>query len=589
MPTGRRVSIDPHPEIDEAAIAQTAKQATFAWRILSYVVLAMTVVIGGVAVVVLRSGAAGHLWLSIGLIACMGLGTGLFWNYLATRHRAYADALAAHRRKAVAEYWNRRRLAGPTIVGTLIALVFGARSLVNGFRLGAGGRALTREGLMVLIVFGAVAITAFVLALLWRSIGWVRTLSLAQIIGSLIFGLAGIEVAQRERVEAEMNAAAEEKNAAAAAVREKAAAEGLADANIMRRCIAARNVGAVQYAIKTHGRDRIAFVEIEIAQMTNEQKSKLGDELSSIPGFTGANQSDDKRAMEVVCAPIDDLTKLAAGLAAYKIVSTNASVRRIKVEPDTARLQGKVDRDKNQAEFNELSTMGGGWEQVQSFIRAEHGRERVAAVDVLHSTSGIGRAETAVYQRLKPHAQVLRISRLGNNAQRYFLKYDKDNVEELARKLDFGTLVDIDGFERIVTVDLATVKAKPYSLKPPRKLGDAMVVGGMQQDVDLNELKKIYGDKLIEVNLDRMPNDPAERDFLRRRMRSGVELCRCYYALNDLAAQRETYLIVPLDDIEAFKRRHAFLVAKPGSNQKQHLYFSVDIEQLRHAMRQPAK
>jgi DNA-directed RNA polymerase subunit RPC12/RpoP len=335
--------VDNSPAGRNKRIADAAHDAVRNSRYLAYAVLAATVLLGVVALVTLAYGAAGNPWLAAGFVLCLVAGTGLFLNYRATRHDAYDEALAIERARGEEEV--RERDGGnssvPTIVGSIVTGLFVLLAGVKGFRFASAGRALSSGGLNVLGIVGGLAVGMLVFAMLCRFFGGVRALSVTQLAGALLVGLWGVAavtdgnaVAEKRTVNDVITARSEKEVAAETAVRE-------ADARVANLCVIPANFKTTKFAIERHGRNKIAFVEIDCTQLSDLQRNYLWSRLRDIPGNEGNGESSDRNVIEVVCGPIDDLTQFAAKLIDFEVLETDMSRQRIQVRPNIERLDAQ--------------------------------------------------------------------------------------------------------------------------------------------------------------------------------------------------------------------------------------------------------
>lgn len=426
--------------IDEESLAAAAQEIVASTRRVAYCVAATVVLVFVVAVAFLFN-ASIDPWLSGGFILSVVVGMLLFGSYWSTRKRAYADALELERRRANNDDWER---SGASFVTAVVALVGGLIVAVQSgawegaFRPGGGDR--------IFYILGAVALGAMMSWWLTRSYGVVRFVSLAHIVFSLVLSGYGIWAIADTPARYEV---ADEADAKAAAL-----------------CLAPLNVRVVNGQSKTHGDDKIAFVEVDNTQLTIEQRRFLFDELRRIPQHVAAHRTADDRAVEAVYAPIDDLEKLAEQFEKYETVEIDRSRRRITLRPNIPLLEELAEVERCRHEIRSLSAALESPEEMLELIRRLNGRDHVVVVDVRPPKPGAERDDLAIYRRFKLRAPVLRIISLYDGVQQYVLK--RDDVVELAEELDFGKVVDVSSASRRITIELDE-KPKPVGGIPTTK------------------------------------------------------------------------------------------------------------------------
>lgn len=183
--------LETRPKIDEAAVEDAARREVAASRLTACVVAAMVVVVNVEVAWLLfadRAATSPILMTLFGL--CTIVGVGLVWLYWSTRDRLYAETLGVERRRAAKDSWGRNPWSGVS-GASVISILLLAHAVYLGAKFGVEVRGGQLNPLILVV-----AVVPFIIFFgLWhfcRTVGFVRSASVAQIFAAIICCIYGL-------------------------------------------------------------------------------------------------------------------------------------------------------------------------------------------------------------------------------------------------------------------------------------------------------------------------------------------------------------------------------------------------------------
>lgn len=356
------------------------------------------------------------------------------------------------------------------------------------------------------------------------------------------------------------------------------------EARIAAACKFPEHAVLIKEYRKTYPLKKLVLIEITDTGLTDEQRNLVGETLSQERTYRTMRWDLARKCGEAFFAPIEEFEAFGKKFSQFELTGLSPSEQRITLRPRAAELQGVVDFRRDMREIDDLSTLVGGSRQMLDNVRFSTGVEHVSIVNVKNPGKGIGKDPLAIYRKIKAIGPLLKIIRLGNDERQYVVKYD--DFVEFVGKLDFGTVVNVDGKERLVTLDLETTKAKPVEMKSLDTEKYVVYDTPERYEFDLLEMRKKFGrERVLQMRGDDMPDDPVQREFVRKFLCDNRETVRVY-----IDGKKEHYLLAPVDNDNDYQRRTAGIGRGGSAWNYEHKYsILVDPAGVRRAMEKTAQ